>query len=118
MGSERSREHPTKPSVRPGACRSPKRGGSTVFPLATQYIRPQVPAPGAPGTPGASEAAVSVRRSLQGDPEAQPEQTEPTPGAAGGSGSLEAELGVPEYCRQGAPFLQVSPPPGSAVLFW
>ncbi|KAL4458441.1 hypothetical protein ABPG75_013306 [Micractinium tetrahymenae] len=98
--------------------RSPERGGSTVFPLATHYIKPQVPATPEPGASGASEAAASVRRTLVDVTEAQPEQTEPAAGAAGGGSSLEAELGVPEYCRQGAPFLQVSPMPGSAVLFW
>lgn len=89
-----------------------------MFPLASQYIKPQTPASNAQGTPGKSEAAALLRRSLQHGSEAQPEQAEPAPGATSSGSSLENQLGVPLYCREGAPFLQVSPAPGSAVLFW
>lgn len=35
-----------------------------------------------------------------------------------GSGVLSDDVEVPWYCAEGASALQVSPPPGTAVLFW
>lgn len=35
-----------------------------------------------------------------------------------GSGVLTDDADVPWYCTEGAQALQVSPPPGTAVLFW
>lgn len=93
-------------------CRSPTRGGATVFPRATRYHVPdvanvQAQQGGLAG--GITNSGISVRgagavaqdrRLLQG------------------SSVLSGSDDVPSQCREGAKVLQVAPPPGSAVLFW
>lgn len=90
--------------------RSPSRGGSTVFPHAPKLVQPGGPAPlqaqpregSADGAQHAGEGAPS-RSTLQ---------------QQHGSGVLTGGAEVPSYCEEGADALQVSPPPGTAVLFW
>ena len=77
---------------------SPEQGGATVF--------PHVRRPSVSTAPQYQLAEQGARESVPGE-------------AAAGSGSgAMAPLDTPWYCMEGAGVLSLSPPPGSAVLFW
>lgn len=87
------------------ACRSPTKGGATVFPKAKGTQQEGATGEGGSSSTSATTkagAAESRRVLRHGDSKL----------SAGGADP------APAYCQRGAEGLRVAPPPGSAVLFW
>ncbi|PRW59635.1 putative prolyl 4-hydroxylase 10 isoform A [Chlorella sorokiniana] len=101
--------------------RSPVKGGATVFPHARSYRVPKLePQPGISLQGGAQQAGGQLGTAGSGGAgsgEAAVAQSRRRL-AQHGSGVLSDDVEVPWYCAEGASALQVSPPPGTAVLFW
>ena len=128
-----------KPWLPAAACRSPTRGGATVFPLAPSYrmhsLQPQHGGQALDQQPG-GQAAQGAEQAQQGGEGTSAESgssgdrssgTSEEAGAADsrrllrhGDGQLSGSAAdtVPPYCQEGATALQVAPPSGSAVFFW